>query len=49
MVRAVAALGAAEVRDIQAEQGKIEVTCDFCRETYQFTENEILDVINQAA
>lgn len=31
MMRAVAMLGEAEVSDIQAQEGKIEVTCEFCQ------------------
>ncbi|KAG1675967.1 hypothetical protein FOA52_014211 [Chlamydomonas sp. UWO 241] len=42
MIRAVASLGEAEVRDIQATEGKIEVCCEFCNEKYQFTEDEVL-------
>lgn len=42
MKQAVALLGADEVRSIMEEQGKIEVTCDFCRQTYQFAEDEVL-------
>lgn len=49
MVRAVASLGAEEVRDIYKQEGKIEVTCDFCAQTYQFTDAEILDRIKSAA
>ncbi len=42
MKQAVALLGADEVRSIMQEQGKIEVTCDFCRQTYQFKEDEVM-------
>lgn len=45
MMSAVAALGEAEVNDIIKEEGKIEVKCEFCQETYQFNEEQILDVI----
>jgi molecular chaperone Hsp33 len=38
MRSAVAALGEAEVRSIIEEQGQIEVTCEFCKDTYQFGE-----------
>jgi molecular chaperone Hsp33 len=33
-------LGAAEVLEIIAEQGKVEVTCEFCGKPYQFDEAE---------
>jgi hypothetical protein len=42
MIRAVASLGEAEVRDIQATEGKIEVCCEFCNEKYSFSEDEVL-------
>jgi molecular chaperone Hsp33 len=45
MMRAVAALGPGEVRAIMAEQGKIEVTCEMCNETYQFSEDEVLGYV----
>lgn len=49
MASAVAALGEEEVRDIINEQGKIEVTCEFCRETYDFGEDEILDMVRESS
>ena len=42
MKKAVAALGADEVKDIVREQGMIEVTCEFCKQTYQFGEAEVM-------
>ncbi|EIE19291.1 heat shock protein 33, partial [Coccomyxa subellipsoidea C-169] len=42
MKRAVALLGPKEVQEILATQGKIEVSCEFCRETYQFAQDEVL-------
>lgn len=42
MKRAVAALGRAEVDDIIAQEGKIEVCCQFCNETYTFEREEVL-------
>ncbi|KAK9803149.1 hypothetical protein WJX72_002817 [[Myrmecia] bisecta] len=45
MKRAVALLGEAEVKQILEEQGKIEVTCEFCKDTYQFQEEEVLKVL----
>ncbi|KAI3439064.1 hypothetical protein D9Q98_001474 [Chlorella vulgaris] len=47
MRSAVALLGEKEVRDIVAEQGKIEVTCEFCRQTYAFNEAEVLQALQQ--
>ncbi len=46
MMRAVASLGEAEVKDIMATEGKIEVCCEFCNEKYQFQEEEVLAYIN---
>jgi molecular chaperone Hsp33 len=48
MASAVAALGETEVLDILREQGKIEVTCEFCRDTYDFEEPEIMAMIRSA-
>jgi molecular chaperone Hsp33 len=45
MMRAVAALGADEVRSIMEEQGKIEVTCEMCNETYQFSEEAVMEYV----
>jgi molecular chaperone Hsp33 len=45
MMRAVAALGPAEVRAIMAEQGKIEVTCEMCCESYSFSEEAVLEYV----
>lgn len=40
-MRAVAALGQGEAAKLMEEQGKIEVTCHFCADTYQFTDAEV--------
>ena len=45
MMQAVAALGPAEVSSIMAEQGKIEVTCEMCNETYHFSEDSVLEYV----
>ncbi|KAA6421714.1 MAG: hypothetical protein FRX49_08325 [Trebouxia sp. A1-2] len=45
MKRAVALLGPEEVKNIMREEGKIEVTCEFCRETYQFEQEEVLAAV----
>lgn len=43
MKQAVAALGEEEVARLVREEGKIEVTCQFCNDTYHFNESEIAD------
>lgn len=48
MASAVATLGETEVRSILEEQGKIEVTCEFCRDTFDFEEDEIMDMVRAA-
>lgn len=45
MKRAVAALGPAEVQKILEQEGKIEVTCEFCQETYNFEADEVLAAV----
>eukprot|EP00983_Pelagomonas_calceolata_P063805 1147865-Pelagomonas_calceolata.AAC.11 len=47
MMRAVAMLGEAEVADIQAQEGKIEVTCEFCQTQMQFSEESIMQKIKE--
>lgn len=49
MASAVATLGEKEVRSILEEQGKIEVTCEFCRDTYDFEEEEIMEMVRNSA
>ncbi|GLC33131.1 hypothetical protein PLESTB_000367000 [Pleodorina starrii] len=46
MIRAVAALGKQEVADIIQQEGKLEVTCDLCQQTYQFTQQEVDNYID---
>eukprot|EP00892_Ulva_mutabilis_P009249 jgi/Ulvmu1/6697/UM030_0028.1 len=48
MKRAVAALGDGEAAKLMEEQGKIEVTCQFCADTYQFTEAEVESAAQKA-
>lgn len=48
MKSAVATLGEEEVRSILEEQGNVEVTCEFCRETYQFAEEEVMEALRAA-
>ena len=45
MKRAVALLGPDEVKDIMSKEGKIEVTCEFCQETYSFEQQEVLAAV----
>ena len=47
MKRAVALLGPQEVKTILETEGKIEVTCGFCKETYQFSEEDVMKVNTQ--
>ena len=41
MLKAVASLGREEAMKIIEEDGKIEVTCEFCKEDLVFNEEEI--------
>lgn len=36
-----------QVRDIMEKEGKIEVTCEFCADTYCFEEEEVLALVEQ--
>jgi molecular chaperone Hsp33 len=38
-------LGAAEVNDILAEQGKVELTCEFCNRSFCYDETEIARIL----
>ena len=49
MASAVATLGETEVLSILEEQGKIEVTCEFCRDTYDFEEEEIMAMVKASS
>jgi len=42
MMRALASMGRAEVESIIEEQGQVEVTCEFCKDTVVFTQDELL-------
>lgn len=42
MKRAVAALGEKEIADIIAQEGKLEVTCEFCKSTFVLDHEQIL-------
>ena len=41
MRSAVALLGEQEIREVLAEQGRLEVCCEFCRDTYYFGEDDV--------
>lgn len=43
MKKAVALLGEVEVEKLLQEEGKIEVTCEFCKETYKFEREEVME------
>ena len=42
-MKALASMGRAEIEDIIEEQGKVEVTCEFCKDTVIFSEDELLN------
>ena len=42
MMRALASMGKDEIQSIIEEQGKVEVTCEFCKDAVVFTEEELL-------
>ena len=42
MMRALASMGKEEIQSIIEEQGKVEVTCEFCKDAVTFTEAELL-------
>jgi len=45
----VRALGEAEVRDILAEEGAVEVRCEFCGRRYRFDESEAFAALSAAS
>lgn len=42
MMRALASMGKEEIQSIIEEQGKVEVTCEFCKDAVVFTQDELL-------
>lgn len=48
MRSAVATLGEDAVRSILNEQGSVEVTCEFCKETFQFEEEEVMEAVKNS-
>lgn len=49
IAQALKQLGADELNDIVAEQGKIEIQCEFCLQDYQFGQNDIDDLFNDVS
>jgi len=47
MLRAVASLGKEEVNQILAEDGQIEITCEFCKTTSILTEQDLVAAQNE--
>ncbi|KAL3680490.1 hypothetical protein R1sor_023446 [Riccia sorocarpa] len=45
MVRAVASLGKADIRQLLEEQGHVEVKCEFCAEVVRFGESDLQDIL----
>lgn len=48
MISSVVLLGRREVESILEEQGKVEVHCEFCRETFDFEETEVMAALHAA-
>jgi len=48
MISSVVLLGRREVESILEEQGKVEVHCEFCRETFDFEEMEVMAALHAA-
>lgn len=49
MKRAIAMLGQTEVQSILEEQGELEITCEFCKETYKMTEADVEEVLARSS
>jgi molecular chaperone Hsp33 len=45
--RVLISLGSGELSDIIAREGKTEVTCEFCREIYPFTRDQLEQLVNE--
>ncbi len=48
MERAIISLGKQEIQDLIAEQGEAEIVCHFCNSAYQFTKEELSDLLEKA-
>jgi molecular chaperone Hsp33 len=46
---AVMSLGSEEIRELLIEQGSVMVDCQFCAEKYEFTEDELADLLGDQA
>jgi molecular chaperone Hsp33 len=46
---AVMSLGSEEIREILIEQGGVKVDCQFCAEKYEFTEDDLIDLLGDQA
>lgn len=47
MLRGLASMGPKEVKEIIEEQGKVEMTCEFCKDKIVFKEDELMAYLNQ--
>ncbi|XP_002991558.2 uncharacterized protein LOC9632366 [Selaginella moellendorffii] len=48
MIRAVASLGASDVRELLSENGYVEVKCEFCAETVRFVEEDLKEIFTHS-
>lgn len=46
---AVMSLGSEEIRELLIEQGSVKVDCQFCAEKYEFTEDDLIDLLGDQA
>jgi molecular chaperone Hsp33 len=46
---AVMSLGTEEIRELLIEQGSVKVDCQFCAEKYEFTEDDLVDLLGDQA
>ncbi|AWY02311.1 molecular chaperone Hsp33 [Marinomonas primoryensis] len=46
---AVMSLGSEEIRELLIEQGSVKVDCQFCAEKYEFTEDDLTDMLGDQA
>jgi molecular chaperone Hsp33 len=42
-------LGSEEIRELLIEQGSVKVDCQFCAEKYEFTEDDLTDMLGDQA
>jgi Disulfide bond chaperones of the HSP33 family len=47
--RGISSLGKKEIEDIIAQDHKASVTCNFCNKTYEFSEQELMNLLNKEA